>query len=63
MSNPSLSFWLALYLASLEHAERDGQSLYHSRIDGALLPAGPYRIEVSPLYLGSITVVGAPHDL
>lgn len=37
MSNP-FSFWLNLYLASLDHAEINGHTLYFSRIDGALLP-------------------------
>lgn len=32
------SFWLALYLVSLDHAADNGHVLYFSRIDGALLP-------------------------
>lgn len=37
MRNP-FSFWLALYLTSLDHAAANGRALYSSRIDGALLP-------------------------
>lgn len=37
MNNP-FSFWLVLYLASLDHADTNGHTLYSSRIDGALLP-------------------------
>mgnify|MGYP000972608713 CR=1 FL=1 len=34
--NPSI--WITLYLASLAAAEDEQRTLYHSRIDGALLP-------------------------
>lgn len=32
------NLWRVLYAASLEHAADNGPTLYHSRIDGALLP-------------------------
>lgn len=36
------SFWLALYLYSLNSAANDYPTLYSSRIDGALLPYNNY---------------------
>jgi hypothetical protein len=33
------SFWLHLYLHALGCADADAPVLFHSRIDGALLPA------------------------
>lgn len=32
------SIWIWLYLAALESAAENGFTLYHSRIDGCLLP-------------------------
>lgn len=33
-----MNIWIALCLAALEDADRNGLTLYSSRIDGALLP-------------------------
>jgi len=30
--------WIWLYLAALDHAAANSRTLYHSRIDGCLLP-------------------------